>query len=236
MRNDFSMWPTSPNDLVAAQHRLAAAVTEPWRPSMAPLAIGGCWVSFPRGLTGHGAAGDPAWTAAVLTAGHRVRCRAVRQGVAGSAYSPGLLALRLGPLLESVVRDLPERPEVLLLDGTGRDHPRRAGLAVQLGAVLDLPTVGVTHRPLLAEGPWPSGAADTSPLRLGDDVVGHWLRARPGLRPLAVHAGWRTDPDTAVAVARAALAGRRTPEPLREARRLARRARAQSRVRRGGVR
>jgi deoxyribonuclease V len=225
MSDDASMWPTTVDDLVTEQHRLADAAPEPWRPSQPPLAIGGCWVSFPRGLTGRGAAGDPAWTAAVLMLGHRVRCRAVRQGVAGAAYSPGLLALRLGPLLESVVRSLPERPGVLLLDATGRDHPRRAGLAVQLGAVLDLPTVGVTHRPLLAEGEWPSGAADTSPLLLGHDVVGHWLRARPGVRPLAVHAGWRTDPDTAVAVVRAALAGRRTPEPMRESRRLARRAR-----------
>ncbi len=225
MRDDASMWPTTVDDLVAEQHRLADAVPEPWRPSQPPLAIGACWVSFPLGLTGRGAAGDPAWTAAVSTVGYRVRCRVVRQGAAGAAYSPGLLALRLGPLLESVVRALPEWPEVLLLDATGRDHPRRAGLAVQLGAVLDLPTVGVTHRPLLAEGEWPSGAADTSALRLGDDVVGHWLRVRPGVRPLAVHAGWRTDPDTAVEVVRRALAGRRTPEPLREARRLARRAR-----------
>ena len=34
---------------------------------------------------------------------------------------------------------LAEPPDVLLLDGTGRDHPRRCGLAVHLGAVLDLP-------------------------------------------------------------------------------------------------
>jgi deoxyribonuclease V len=123
------------------------------------------------------------------------------------------------------VRALQPAPDVLLVNATGRDHPRRAGLALHLGAVLEFPTVGVTHRPLLAQGEWPSDAADTSALRLGSDVVGHWLRTRPGVRPLAVHAGWRTDPDTAVAVVRAALTGRRTPEPLREARRLARRAR-----------
>jgi Raf kinase inhibitor-like YbhB/YbcL family protein len=41
-----------------------------------------------------------------------------------------------------------------------------------------------------------------------------------------VHAAWRTDPEAAVAVVRAATGRFRTPEPLRLARRAARRARA----------
>jgi deoxyribonuclease V len=77
------------------------------------------------------------------------------EGEAGAPYEPGLLALRGGPLLEAAVRALKNLPDVLLIDGTGRDHPRRAGIALHLGAVLDLPTVGVTHRALLASGEWP---------------------------------------------------------------------------------
>ena len=50
------------------------------------------------------------------------------------------------------MRALPVAPEVLLVNATGRDHPRRAGLAFHLGAVLGLPTVGVTTRPLVAQG------------------------------------------------------------------------------------
>jgi deoxyribonuclease V len=116
---------------------------------------------------------------------------------------------------------------VLLIDATGRDHPRRAGLALHLGAQLDIPTVGVTHRTLLAEEAWPGDErGDITPLILDGAVVGHWLRTRPGTRPLAVHAAWRTDPDTAVEVVLATLAGRRAPEPLRRARQAAREARA----------
>jgi deoxyribonuclease V len=63
------------------------------------------------------------------------------------------------------------------VDATGRDHPRRAGLALQLGAILDLPSVGVTHRPLLADGDWPADARGArSPLRIDDELVGYWLR------------------------------------------------------------
>jgi deoxyribonuclease V len=124
------------------------------------------------------------------------------------------------------VRALPELPDVLLVDATGRDHPRRAGLALQLGAVLGLPTVGVTHRPLLAEGEWPAGERGArSPLGLDGEHVGYWLRTRVGTRPLAVHAAWRTDPDTAADVV-LSTSHVRTPEPLRRARRRAREARA----------
>ncbi|MGH2349074.1 MAG: endonuclease V [bacterium] len=153
---------------------------------------------------------------------------AVVRGKAGSSYTPGLLALREGPLLEAAVRSLTEKPDVVIVDATGRDHPRRAGLALHLGALLDLPSVGATHRPLLARGATPpdeEGA--TTPLLLDEELVGYWVRTRRAVRPLAVHAAWRTSPDVAVAVALALCRGSRAPEPLRLARRAAREARAQ---------
>jgi deoxyribonuclease V len=148
-------------------------------------------------------------------------------GPAGGPYVPGLLALREGPLLEAAVRGLAVVPDVVLVDATGRDHPRRAGLAVHLGAVAGLATIGVTHRPLLADGAWPDDTRGaTAALLLDGERVGAWLRTRPGARPLAVHAGWRTNADVAVEVILTASRGHRTPEPLRHARRLARVARA----------
>jgi deoxyribonuclease V len=63
-------------------------------------------------------------------------------GPAGGQYLPTLLALREGSLLEQAVRVLPTAPEVLIVNATGRDHPRRADLALHLGAVLGLPMVG----------------------------------------------------------------------------------------------
>ena len=140
------------------------------------------------------------------------------EGRAAAAYTPGLLALREGPLLEEVVRGLPRPPDVLLVNATGRDHPRRAGLALHLGAVLDLPTVGVTHRPLLAGGSWPEDRRGArTPIRVGDEIVGYWVCTRAGTRPLVAHAAWRTDPDTAAGVVVATACSSRTPEPLRRA-------------------
>jgi deoxyribonuclease V len=146
-------------------------------------------------------------------------------GMAAAPYVAGLLALRSGQLLAEAVRALSTRPDILLIDATGYDHPRRAGLARHIGAMLDVPTAGVTHRPLLAAGSWPAAEAGAvSPLSLDGELVGYWTRTRAGCRPLAVHAGWRTDASTAVRVVMA-VSRHRTPTPLREARRLARTAR-----------
>ncbi len=221
------MWPADPDSLIALQGSLAAtAVPEFAFDPDAP--IGGCYVCFARGGTGAGQAGESAWATAALTRrGRRQSAAVVVPGESGAPYLPGLLALREGALLEAAVRALPSPPPVLLVDGTGRDHPRRAGLALHLGAALQLPTVGVTHRPLLAAGDWPAperGA--TSPLLLDGEVVGCWLRTRQGARPVAVHAAWGTDPNLAAKVVMAATRRARTPEPLRAARRAARRARA----------
>lgn len=213
-------WPLTPDELIEDQQRLAALAPPAWR-AKPEARIGGVFVCFTRGKSGPGRAGDSAWTAACVGRGETV----VR-GAAGAPYEPGLLALREGALLEAAVRALPGPPAVLLVDATGRDHPRRAGLALHLGAVLELPTVGVTHRPLLADGTWPPDERGaSSPLLLGGEVVGYWLRTKAGTRPLAVHAAWRTDPETAVDVALSASL-MRTPEPLRRARRRAREERA----------
>jgi deoxyribonuclease V len=213
-------WPGTREELVEEQLRLAAIDAVPWR--FEPGArIGAVFVCFARGGSGQGRAGDPAWAAACAG-----RDAVVVAGRAGAPYEPGLLALREGALLEAAVGALAQPPDVLLVDATGRDHPRRVGLALHLGAVLDLPTVGVTHRPLVAEGEWPPDERSAkSPLILDGELVGYWLRTRPGTRPLAVHAGWRTDAVTTVDVV-LSTSRVRTPEPLRRARRRAREARA----------
>ncbi len=219
-------WPESAEELVEVQRGLAGASPEPWRPPPGALAVGACVVVFARRQTGLGARGDRGWAAAAVLGGRRVLARAGVECEAGGPYVPGLLALREGRCLEAAVRALPRPPDVLLVDATGRDHPRRAGLALQLGAVAGLPTVGVTHRPLLASGDWPRDVRGAvAPLVLDGEQVGAWLRTRSGARPLAVHGGWRTDVETAIEVALRATSGHRTPEALRRARRLARTAR-----------
>lgn len=205
-------WPADATALRALQLRLAdLAVAQPrWNPGDTEgLRVGGIFVAGPRDLAGDGEAGDPGWAAAAVVVSGFLLDRAVVLGCLGARYQPGLLALREGRLLEQAVRALQVRPDVLLVDATGRDHPRGAGLATHLGWALDLPSIGVTDRALV------------DPTRSVPVGVG------PGVRPVLVHPAWRTDAATAVAVVQSQLRVR-TPTPLREARRLARQARADS--------
>jgi deoxyribonuclease V len=222
------MWPETPTQLICLQRQLAGMRPTLWHPSDGRPLIAGSFVCFARGISGCGRAGDRGWAAATLMHGSRHHTgTAIARGEAGAGYEPGLLALREGPLLEAAVRALPSMPEVVIANATGRDHPHGAGLALHLGWVLDLPSVGVSDRPLLAAGPevGPELGA-ISPLRLDGVEVARLLRTRVGARPLVVHPGWRTDLDTAVSAVLSAIRRARTPEPLRRARRAARLARA----------
>jgi deoxyribonuclease V len=222
------IWPSTATDLESLQCALAAERPPPWAIPDAPVAIAACFVCFEAGDSPcAGLSGERTWAAAAVVREGTLIGKSTIATEVTAPYVSGLLALREGALLESLVRALPVRPDVLLVDATGRDHPRRAGLALHLGAVLDLPTVGVTHRTLLAKGEPPSEEKGSqSPLLLDGEIVGCWLRTRTGARPLAIHLGWRTDLQTAVAVVGLSLGRARTPEPLRRARELARNARA----------
>jgi deoxyribonuclease V len=249
-------WPTDERELVSLQQRLAEEATacdqQPLRLPERPL-LAGCFVAFARGEAGPGNPGDRAWAGAVTwrpvegardegaalrgvshEQGPRVARdtheQAVVEGTVPAAYSPGLLALREGPILERAVAALHDQPDVLLVDATGLDHPRRAGLAIHLGRVLDVSTVGVTHRPLHADpgtGPPALVRGTTAPVMVDGDLVGHWVVTRDGARPVVAHAAWHTDAATAAdIVLLASTPSSRTPVPLGEARRIAREARS----------
>jgi deoxyribonuclease V len=222
-------WPGTFDELERIQEALGRMRPPAWSAGPGTGPVAGCAVCFARPARGPGETGDAAFAAAVLLDGDREAATSSIRGAAAAPFRAGLLAAREGPLLEEAVRALARLPDLLLVGAAGRDHPRRAGLALHLGAALGIPTVGVTTRPFLGRGEAPEDAAGaTSPIRLGDEVVALWVRVRAGVRPLVAHAAWRTGPETAAAVVLAASRGARTPEPLRRARMLARGARASS--------
>jgi deoxyribonuclease V len=224
-------WARDGGELDVIQEELARAAATTlrwWPPTDRPIAVAGSFVAS----TTSGPA--RCWVGACVLRPDRSVQESVTSGEPGAPYVPGHLALREGPLLERVVRELDASFDVLLVNATGRDHPRGAGLAVHLGAVLDIPTIGVTDRPLLAE---PDGEPDEArgasvPVVLDAELVGFLVRTRARAKPVVVHAGWRTDPETARAVVLSVGGPARTPEPIRRARHLARIARAAAEGRR----
>ena len=138
-------------------------------------------------------------------------------------YLPGYFAFREGPALIAAVGALGERPDLLLVDGHGRAHPRRAGIACHVGLILGIPTVGVAKR-ILSGDRVPIGAARGSltPLMDRGEVVGMAVRTRSGSRPVYVSPGYATDLGTSVEAVLATTKASRLPAPIREAHRLSR--------------
>ncbi|MBD3403073.1 endonuclease V [candidate division GN15 bacterium] len=138
------------------------------------------------------------------------------------AYLPGLLYFREGPAIIRALTNLSCDPDVVLVHGHGRAHPRRAGMASLIGAVFDVPTVGCSRR-LLAGRHEPPGEPQGSRewLYLDGQTVGCVYRTRSGVKPVFISPGHRCDLETAVDLVTRCLRGHRLPEPLRRAHMLA---------------
>jgi deoxyribonuclease V len=155
-------------------------------------------------------------------------------------YVPGLLSFRESPVLLEAFARLRCEPDVILIDGHGRAHPRRFGIACHLGVILDKPTIGCAKSLLVGEHDDPGEVAgSTTALLLDGERVGIVLRTRDRFKPIYVTTGHRISLGSAVKVVRQCLDGFRIPKPTREADRFVRelrRAYQEKRVEGAGLR
>jgi len=150
-------------------------------------------------------------------------------------YISQYFAFREGPLLlnmiEWVVQETGETADVLLIDGHGRAHPRRFGIACFVGLETGVPTIGCGKEPLLrfARGQMNQARGSTWPLlreddELGEAPLGFAVVTQDGVRPLFVSPGHLVAADTAVEMVLTLASRYRQPEPIRRADQAARRA------------
>lgn len=142
-------------------------------------------------------------------------------GEAGTArfpYVPGFLGFREVPALVAAWSRLPEKPDLVMVDGHGIAHPRRLGIATHLGLVLDLPTIGVAKSLLVGEvASLPDTAGAEAPILWRGAVIGMALRLRPRANPVYVSTGHRVSLATALAWVKRTATGHRLPAPTRAA-------------------
>jgi len=130
-------------------------------------------------------------------------------------YVAGLLFYREGPAIIDVFGKLQKRPDVLLVDACGINHYRFAGLASHVGVILDLPTIGVSKRPLCGEHTEPVSVGDHSVLRFHGRAVGFVLKTWKDSRPIFISPGHRISLNRSLDVVQRCLRGHKLPEPLR---------------------
>ncbi len=137
-------------------------------------------------------------------------------------YIPGLLSFREAPLCLSALKSLRRQPDLVLVDGQGRAHPRRFGIACHVGVELEIPTIGVAKS--ILTGRFESlgderGAA--APLVTRGEVVGMAVRTRTGVSPVYVSVGNLITLEEAVRWTLKTVLKVRLPEPSRRAHRAA---------------
>ena len=137
-------------------------------------------------------------------------------------YVPGLLSFREAPAALAALERLAIRPDLLLIDGQGRAHPRRMGLACHLGLLSRIPAIGVAKSRLVGtHDPLPESRGSQAPLLHKGEVIGVVLRTRTNVKPIYVSIGHRVSLKTAVAYTMACTPKYRLPETTRQAHRLA---------------
>ena len=218
-------WDIAPGQAVRLQKALAGRVrVEPLAGPVAAVAGADCAFSEDGRRIIAAAVVCDARTMAVLASAHAVApCR--------FPYVPGLLSFREAPAVIEAVGKLPQRPDLLMIDGQGLAHPRRLGLASHVGLWLDVPTIGVAKSRFCGEHPQPGRRRRCrTQLRHNGQVVGAVLRTADGVKPLYVSVGHRVALADAIAWTLRCCRGFRLPEPTRQAHQLVSRLKKQLRL------
>lgn len=135
-------------------------------------------------------------------------------------YVPGFLSFRESPLIEDCLDKLKMKPDLLICDGQGYAHPRRAGLACHIGVKTGIPTIGCAKSKLIGVHTEPPDEADSwVDLIHNSEKVGEVVRTRRGVSPLYISPGHLIDFETSTQVILSLCRGVRQPEPIRAAHR-----------------
>lgn len=138
-------------------------------------------------------------------------------------YITGYLTFRELPMhlaLLDRVRQQKPLAKVILVDGAGQLHPRRAGIAVAVGVAADCVTIGVAKHHLLGR----TVSTEAEPL-LEDrgEILGQMVFAANGKHPAYVSPGHQISLASAVQCVRAVWPSGRSPSPIWLADQLSRR-------------
>lgn len=138
---------------------------------------------------------------------------------ASSPYVSSFLSLRnKQPILQVISKF--HNFDLLMVEGAGRQHPRRFGLACELGVDLDIPTIGITQKSLFGKIDFSQsldkGEPDYHffPVFDKNDIIAYFIKKRKNKKGLFLSIGHKISLHTAVEIVLPLLVYK-FPEPLR---------------------
>jgi deoxyribonuclease V len=147
-------------------------------------------------------------------------------------YITGFLTFRELPAMMAACEALAaaaEWPDVVMIDGQGRLHPHRGGVATGFAAATGLPTIGVA-KSLLCGKVESSGESGTGTVvervLVGDEPLGFAVRTTPKSSPIYVSVGGWLSLDDALGITLPLLSTTRLPLPTHRADRLSKKKRS----------
>jgi deoxyribonuclease V len=123
-------------------------------------------------------------------------------------YIPGLLAYREADAMMGAITKAKVRPDVVMVDGFGTNHPRRCGIATHIGIKLDMPTIGVGKSFLCGE-------VKNDLVYQDGEKVGKLIQVNGTSKPIYVSPGHRVSLKTSVKIVKHCINASRVPEPIR---------------------
>jgi deoxyribonuclease V len=85
---------------------------------------------------------------------HKIIEEKVKINTVNFPYIPTLLFLREGPHMVKLIKESKYHADVYLIDGHGKLHPYKAGLACYVGYLIEKPTIGVAKKKLIGNIRW----------------------------------------------------------------------------------
>lgn len=141
---------------------------------------------------------------------------ALARGSSDFPYVPGYLGFREVPSLLKAWELIPDKPDLLVLDGQGILHPRQMGIASHFGVLEQHLTIGCAKNSLF-------GKYETlglqkyaaSPIYGHGGIAGYALRTKDGVQPVYISPGYGINVPQSLAVIRKCVGRYRIPEPTR---------------------
>ncbi|MCX7641194.1 MAG: endonuclease V [Elusimicrobiales bacterium] len=132
-------------------------------------------------------------------------------------YIPTFLAFREIPIMMKLYKKIKVSPDIILIDGNGLIHPRRCGIALHFGVIVNKPTIGVAKSYLygIYREPPKEKFSYSYVYHQDGDILGVAFRAKEKTKPIFISPGNLMDIDSSVKIIKRFINNYKLPQPLR---------------------